>query len=55
MNEQLGPSRAKYWHEMSADEKIEKLANSVVSKAYERVVSEGKMSLFKSYNPNLIF
>ncbi len=24
---------------------------SVVSKAYERVVSEGKMSLFKSYNP----
>ena len=24
---------------------------SVVSKAYDRVVSEGKMSLFKSYNP----
>ena len=24
---------------------------SVVSKAYERVVSEGKISLFKSYNP----
>lgn len=36
MNEQLGTSRAKYWHEMSADEKIEKLADSLryLSKQY---------------------
>ena len=36
MNEQLGPPGAKYWHEMSADEKIEKLADSLryLSKQY---------------------